>query len=210
MKSLDVLNQNGEVVDKVTLDVDIFDGKVNQSLIRQAVVIYLVNQRKGLASTKTKGEVRGGGRKPWRQKGTGRARVGSNRSPLWRGGGIIFGPKPKDYYKNLSKKMRTGALKSALNAKLNDEEIVIVENMNLQTCKTKDFVNTLKRLKLDTDKIKIVVCGIDENLKMCSRNLRKVKLEDAEHLTTYTALDCKKIVFTQDGLKKVEDRIKKG
>ena len=127
--SLPVLSVQGKEVEQIELEKRVFDGKISQALIHQAVVTYLANQRKGLASTKTRGEVRGGGIKPWRQKGTGRARVGSIRSPLWRGGGVTFGPKPHSYHKDLPQKMRTMALKSALNAKLRDKEISILSDL---------------------------------------------------------------------------------
>ena len=135
---LDVVNQKGKVVRTLELDQKVFDGKINMSLLHQAVVTYLANQRKGLASTKTRGEVRGGGRKPWRQKGTGRARVGSIRSPLWKGGGATFGPKPRDYSQKMPQRMKALALKSALNAKLNDKELMVIDDIKLRSHKTKE------------------------------------------------------------------------
>ena len=137
--SLPVLSTQGKKVEQIELEKRVFDGKISEALIHQAVVTYLANQRKGLASAKTRGEVRGGGIKPWRQKGTGRARVGSIRSPLWRGGGVTFGPKPHSYYKDLPQKMKAMALKSALNAKLRDKEILILSDLKVVSHKTKDF-----------------------------------------------------------------------
>ncbi|MCD6229119.1 MAG: 50S ribosomal protein L4 [Candidatus Omnitrophica bacterium] len=209
MKEIEVLNQEGEKIGNFTLDEKVFDGKVNITLIHQAVVTYLANRRKGIASTKTKSEVRGGGAKPWRQKGTGRARVGSIRSPLWRGGGIIFGPKPRDYSKKLPKKMKIGALKSALNAKLKDKEIVVVDGINLENYKTKSLLSILKKLKINSERVKLVVPTIEKNLKLASRNLEKVETETADNLNAYTALDCKKIIFTKQALEKIQERIKK-
>jgi large subunit ribosomal protein L4 len=209
MPKLDVLNQKGEVTGKIELDSKVFDGKLNYALMHQAVVSYLANQRKGTACSKTKGEVRGGGRKPWRQKGTGRARVGSIRSPLWRGGGVIFGPKPRDYYKKLPKRMRVLALKSALNAKMKDKEILILESLQLSKPKTKEFFNILKNLGLNGIKTRFVIEQLSRNLKLATQNLKDIDLELADSLTTYTTLDCKKIIFTKKSLLKVEERIKK-
>ncbi|MCM8773875.1 MAG: 50S ribosomal protein L4, partial [Candidatus Omnitrophica bacterium] len=190
-------------------DDKVFDGKVNYALIHQAVVTYLSNQRKGLASTKTRGEVRGGGRKPWRQKGTGRARVGSIRSPLWRKGAIIFGPKPHSYRKEMPKRMKALALKSALNVKFNDREIVVIDDLNLETYKTKELYKMLVNLGLSEQKVKIVTKSMEENLKKAVSNLEYCALEKASTLNTYKALDCKKLLFTVDALKLVEERIKR-
>lgn len=209
MSTLEVINQKGKKVESLKLDKDIFDGKVNNTLMHQAIVIYLSNQRKGLASTKTRGEVRGGGRKPWRQKGTGRARVGSNRSPLWEGGGTTFGPKPHSFHKDMNRKMKGLALKSALNAKLKDNEIIVVDDIKLNSFKTKELCEILGVLKLDKEKVKLVVGTIESNLKMSLNNLKKVNLEKAVNLTTYGALDCKKLVFTKTAFELVEKRIRK-
>ena len=209
MSSLEVFDLNGEVLERIELDNQVFDGQINEDLMHQAVVIYLSKQRKGLASTKTRGEVKGGGRKPWRQKGVGRARVGSIRSPLWRKGGVVFGPKPRLYRKEFPKKMRTLALKSALNAKLRDKEMMVLKDFIITTHKTKEFFRILKNLQLAGEKIRLVVDKIDENLKLASRNIEKVNLNTASTLTTYTTLDCKKLVFTKEALRKVEERIKR-
>lgn len=209
MPELDVLNINGEVVEKVELDSKVFDGKINSTLLHQAVVTYLANQRKGLASTKTRGEVKGGGRKPWRQKGTGRARVGSIRSPLWRGGGVVFGPKPRDYSKKLPQRMRVLALKSALNAKLRDNQMLVLDNINVNTPKTKNLFSILKNLKLINQKVRLALSRVDKNLKLASRNLEKVGIGLADNLTAYTVLDCHTVVFTKDSLLKIEEKIKK-
>jgi large subunit ribosomal protein L4 len=206
---IDVFDLEAKVVEKIELDKKIFDGKINDFLMHQAVVTYLANQRKGCASTKTRGEVRGGGRKPWRQKGTGRARVGSIRSPLWRGGGVVFGPKPRKFYKELPKRMKILALKSALNAKLQDNELMVIKELKVSSYKTKEFFKIVKNLKLNGEKVKFVVENLDKNIKLSSRNLEKVEVEIADNLNTYTALDCKKLIFTKEALKKVGERIKK-
>ncbi|MCM8831456.1 MAG: 50S ribosomal protein L4 [Candidatus Omnitrophica bacterium] len=206
---LPVLNTEGKEIDTITLNKTVFDGKVNMELLHQAVVTYLSNKRAGLASTKTRAEVKGSGRKPWRQKGTGRARVGSIRSPLWRKGGIVFGPKPHSFRKLLPQKMKIGALKSALNAKLLDNEILILDNILLNVPKTKEFFKILKNLKLTNLSLKFVVPKVDLNLRLASRNIPKIEILQAQNLNTYDALNCKKIIFTKEALAIVENRILK-
>ncbi|MCK4912781.1 MAG: 50S ribosomal protein L4 [Candidatus Omnitrophica bacterium] len=207
--SLPVLSIQGKEVEQIELEKKVFDGKISEALIHQAVVAYLANQRKGLASTKTRGEVKGSTAKPWRQKGTGRARVGSIRSPLWRGGGVTFGPKLRSYYKELPQKMKTMALKSALNAKLRDKEILILSDLEISSCKTKDFSKILKSLKLDGVKVRVVVGKLESNLKLATRNIKKVLLAKASDVHTKEVIDCKKLVLTKQSLKDMEERVKK-
>ncbi len=204
-----VLNTKGKEVEKIELDKKVFDGKVSFALIHQAVVTYLANQRKGLAAAKTRGQVRGGGAKPWRQKGTGRARVGSSRSPLWEGGGVTFGPKPHSYYKDLPKKMKILALKSALNAKLKDNQILILEGLKVDSNKTKDFSKIIGNLKLNAEKIRLVVETQDKNLKLASRNIKKVLLAKASDVHATEVIDCKRLVLTKNALRQIEKRVKK-
>ncbi|MDD3295921.1 MAG: 50S ribosomal protein L4 [Candidatus Omnitrophica bacterium] len=207
--TLSVLNDKGKAVEKINLDKEVFDGKVSLALIHQAVVAYQANQRKGLASTKTKGEVSGGGRKPWRQKGTGRARFGSSRNPVWRGGGTAFGPKPHSFYKELPRKMKTLALKSALNEKLNTSSIVVMDEINLKTHKTKGFVEIVNNIKLDGKKTRFVVENLENNIKIASRNIKKALLIKANDICTVEAVDCEYLVFTKGALRVAEERIKK-
>ncbi|MCK9616009.1 MAG: 50S ribosomal protein L4 [Candidatus Omnitrophica bacterium] len=207
--NISVLNTQGKEVAKLELDSSVFDGKIRNSLMHQAVVAHLANQRMGLASTKTRGEVSGGGRKPWRQKGTGRARVGSTRSPLWRKGGITFGPKPHSFRKDLPNRMKILALKSALNSKLQDKEMIILEGLKINSPKTKEVFGIVKKLKLDDLRIRFVVGSLDKNLKLSCRNLPNVMVDAAASLNTYYALDCKKIIFTKDALEVVMARVKK-
>ncbi len=209
MSKLEVYNQDGKKIKTLELDKEVFDRKVSEDLLHQAIVTFLANQRKGLANSKTKGEIRGGGRKPWRQKGTGRARVGSIRSPLWRGGGVVFGPKPRDYSKRMPKRMRILALKSALNIKLKDKEIMLVDNIEIKEAKTKVLFGILKKLKLDNIKTTLVIERIDKNIKLASRNLEHLEIEKADTLNSYNVLDCKKILFTLPAFKKTEERVKK-
>lgn len=207
--SLPVLSTQGKEIEQIELEKRVFDGKICEALIHQAVVTYLANQRKGLASTKTRGEIRGGGIKPWRQKGTGRARVGSIRSPLWRGGGVTFGPKPRSYYKDLPQKMRTMALKSALNAKFRDQEILIVSDLKITSHKTKDFSRIVKSLKLDGVKVRLVVEELDSNLKLATGNMKKILLARASDVHTTEVIDCKRLVVTKNALRQIEARVKK-
>jgi len=207
---LNVLNAQGVEAGTLKLSTKVFDGKVNPILMHQAVVAYFANQRKGLASTKTKGEVRGGGRKPWRQKGTGRARVGSIRSPLWRGGGITFGPRPHSYYKNLPKKMRVLALKSALNKKFKDGEILILKDLKVDSHKTKNVSSLINDLKLNKKKIRCVVTKVENAFKLACRNIKQVSLVEASNIHTAEVINCKVLVLTEGSLREIEKRIEKG
>ena len=207
--SLAVVDLSGKEVSTLELDKAIFDGVINDLLINQAEVMYLANQRKGLSCAKTRAEVKGSGSKPWRQKGTGRARVGSIRSPLWRSGGVVFAPKPRSYRKDMPKKMRTLALKSALNLKLQENGLMILDSMAVKEPKTKEFFAILKKLKLDSKKIRLVVEKIDENLKRSSRNVALADIARASDLSTYEAKNCKQLVFTKGAIAEVQKRIKK-
>ena len=206
---LGVFNARGKEVEKIELDGQVFDGTVKPTLIHQAVTAYLANQRKGLASAKTRGKVRGGGTKPWRQKGTGRARVGSIRSPLWKGGGVTFGPQPRSYYKELPKRMKVVALKSALNLKLKNDQILILEGLVLDSHKTKDFAKIVSNLKLADQRVRVVVEQIENNSKLAARNLQKVSLSKASDVHTTDIMDCKKLVLTKGALSQIQERVKK-
>jgi large subunit ribosomal protein L4 len=205
-----ILNIKGEKIEEIELDSILFDGKVNEPLLYQVIKMYLANKRKGNASTKTKGEVRGGGKKPWRQKGTGRARAGSIRSPLWRGGGVTFGPKPRDYSYKLPKKMRKLALKSSLNAKLRDDEILFLDKLELDKSKTKEFFQILKNLKLDSKKSLFILADISKNIRLSARNIPYVSIEEAKDVTAYDVLNYHFVVISQKALKSLIDRIKDG
>jgi len=204
-----IFDMKGQQLGAATLDPVVFDGKINHALMHQAVVAYLSNQRHGLAATKTRADVRGGGRKPWRQKGTGRARAGSSRSPLWRKGGTMFGPQPHSFYKDLPRRMKALALKSALNSKVQDNEMIVLDALSVGSYKTKELFGVIKNLKLETTKLKFVVDALDDKLKLSCRNLAKATIETAKNLTTYETLDCKKLVLTKNALKEVEERVKK-
>ncbi|MBD3246808.1 MAG: 50S ribosomal protein L4 [Candidatus Omnitrophica bacterium] len=204
-----VLDRKGKEKKNVTLDPAVFDGSVNKTLLHQAVVTYRANQRFGLAATKNRGEVRGGGKKPWRQKGLGRARVGSIRSPLWTGGGVTFGPQPHSYRKGFPKKMRVNALKSALNAKFADGALLVLNELKIKDGKTKEIAAMLKETGLHNEKVRFVVTDHDEKLKRATRNIPRVELCAAHTLTTYEALNCTRLIITEGALTALQERIKK-
>jgi large subunit ribosomal protein L4 len=201
-----VLDQSGKPVQELELPDEVFSYPVNDHLIYEAVVNYLANQRHGTASTKTRGEVSGGGRKPWRQKGTGRARAGSIRSPLWRHGGTVFGPKPRDYSYAIPKKARKNALKSALTAKLAENLIMVIDNINIAQPKTKEAANWLKNLNIDS--ALIVDSRENENLFRSVRNLPQAKAVDEGQLNVYDVLKYRWIIFSQRAFNSLVERLK--
>jgi large subunit ribosomal protein L4 len=174
MASVDVINQKGEKVNSIELDDTVFNAEIRDTLVQRVIVWQLAKRRSGTASTKTRGEISGGGKKPWRQKGTGRARAGTNRSPIWVGGGTIFGPKPRSYAFSLPKKMRKAALRSVLTAKLKDDQLTVIDKIELDAPKTKIFVDIMKTMGLEAKKILFVTAEKDETLLRSSRNLYQV------------------------------------
>lgn len=204
MPKVPVYNMEGKQVDEIELSDAIFGTEVNVPLLHQAVVACEANRRQGTASTKTRSEVRGGGRKPWRQKGTGRARHGSIRSPIWVGGGVVFGPKPRDYRQALPKKMRRAALKSALSAKVDSGDIVVLDSLSLPQIKTKRMAEILERLNVSGTAL-IVTADRDRNVELSARNIPGVSLRPAEGINAYEILKHRKLVITRDGVAKVEE-----
>ncbi|MBI4335164.1 MAG: 50S ribosomal protein L4 [Candidatus Omnitrophica bacterium] len=188
------------------LNPKVFDGEVNKALLYQVLRMYEANQRQGTASTKTRAAVSGGGRKPWAQKHTGRARAGSIRSPLWRGGGDIFGPHPRDYSYTLPQKIRQQALRSVLNSKYNERDLVVLDDIKVDNPKTKEFKKILTGLKLD-NKVLFVLESIDENLRLASRNLKEVALRRAADLNALDILKFKKLVLTRPALLILEKKL---
>jgi len=207
MANITVIDNKGKKVDSFGLDEKIFNGKVNKALLQQVVVMYLANQRKSSAKVKQKDEVRGGGRKPWRQKGTGRARAGSIRSPLWRGGGVTFGPEPKDWHYQVPKKIKRQALASSFNAKFKENSITIIDELKLESHKTKEFLSVLKALKLDTDKLIIISGKSDINLLRAARNMKKVAFVRAEDVNAYQVLVNDKILLEKKAMQIIEKRL---
>lgn len=203
MPKASLYNKAGDQVGEIQLTDEIFGVTVNEAVMHQAVVQYLASLRKGTASTKTRAEVRGGGKKPWRQKGTGRARVGSIRSPLWRGGGITFGPQPRSFEIKMPKKVQRLALKSALSAKFLAEEIIVVDSIDFEQPKTKEMVQILKAL--NAENALIVTNMEDVNIAKSARNIKGVKPLPANSLNVYDILKYNKLVLTKDAVATVEE-----
>ncbi|MDI3481386.1 MAG: large subunit ribosomal protein [Tepidanaerobacteraceae bacterium] len=197
-------NTKGEQVGEIELSDDIFGVKVRPDIMHRAVVNFLANQRQGTASTLTRGEVSGGGRKPWRQKGTGRARHGSIRSPLWRKGGIVFGPKPRSYSFALPKKLKRYALKSALSSKYVDNELIILDSLKMDSPKTKIMVEILKNIKADKKSL-IVLPDKDENVEKSARNLPGIKTTQVNTLNVYDILNHENLIITKEAVEKMEE-----
>src|SRR5262245_46825925 len=197
-------NNQGELEVKFPL---IEDAKGLQA-VHDTVVAYQAAQRMGTACTKTMGEVAGTGKKPWRQKGTGRARAGSFASPLWRGGGVVFGPKPRDYRKKVSQKTRQLALRKALSERLRSGDVLLIDDLKLESPKTKEFVSRLKALELKGTAL-IVSQAADKNLTLASRNVSQVSLTTGDALNTYDVLRPDKLVFTRGAFEQVEARLTK-
>jgi len=210
LTSLPIYNCAGKEVDSLKLDAAIFGGKVNKAAIYQAVVAYRANQRQGLAATKTRGEVSGGGKKPWKQKGTGRARVGSTRSPLWRHGGVVFGPHPKDFSYSLPQKIKTLALKSALCAKAQENNLIVLDALTIEKPKTKEAMGIFSNLKLLPVKSALLLLDkIDDNLKLAFRNIDFLTLQRAADANVYEVLSHQKLIITNVALGVLVKRLKK-
>ena len=198
-----VLNLEGQEVGKVSLDEKVFGAEYNEDLIHQAVVTYLANQRQGTKSTLTRSEVAGGGRKPWRQKGTGRARQGSIRAPQWVHGGVVFAPKPRDFEKKMNAQMKKGAFISALSAMMKENAIVVVDNMNIDA-KTKAAVKVLGALKTNR-RVTVVTENVNENALRAFANLADASVTTADILNTYDLVVSDYVVITKDAIKKIEE-----
>jgi len=198
-----VYNKEGEKIDNVQLDEEKFGGPIRSTLLRDAVIMYEANKRQGTASTKTRGEVAGGGKKPWVQKHTGRARAGSIRSPIWKGGGISFGPKPRDYSYTIPKKAKKLALFSALAARVRDNELVVVEDLNFDTPKTKQMIGILKALGMNGESCLIVIPKANEVVWKSARNIPHVKVMASAELNAYEVLKPKKILLTKEALSNI-------
>ena len=199
MPEVDLVNSKGETVGKISLPEEIFGQKVNPGLIHEALVSQLAAARQGTASTKTRGEVSGGGAKPWRQKGTGRARAGSNRSPLWRHGGIIFGPKPRSYRIAFPKKKRRNAMKQVLSEKIRVNRLKIIESLMLEERKTKKAKALLEKMGALVGTL-VVAKGRDANLSRAFANLPKVKLIPVENINIYDLLNYETIIIARDAI----------
>lgn len=204
MSKLSVLNTKGEKVSDITLNKNIWDITPNDAVIYDAVVLAQASQRQGTHDTKTRTEVSGGGRKPYRQKGTGHARQGSTRAPQWRGGGIVFGPHPRKYNKKQNRKERVLALKSALAYKNMLKEIIALDKLELESNKTKEMLEVLKNIKADKN-ILIVVAELTDNVILASRNIPKVVLLEASEINVLDLMSADNLVITTDAIKMVEE-----
>lgn len=203
--TLPVLTRGGEKSGEVTLPDGLFGVTPNEHVMHEAVTTYLANQRSGTASSKGRSDVRGGGRKPWRQKGTGRARIGSTRVSHWVGGGLAFGPQPRDFSGKLPKKIRRLALKSALSAKAAADEIKILENFKLEKVSTKEMASLLSAIGVGGEKVLLVIREGNKELFLSARNIPNLNVTLARELTTYHLLRAQTIVMTQSALETVEE-----
>ena len=199
----DLYNIKGEVVGDIEIADEIFGIDINEAVVHQAVVTYLSNQRQGTQSAKTRAEVSGGGKKPWRQKGTGRARVGSSRNPVWRHGGVAFAPKPRDYSKSLNKKMRRLAMKSVFSSKAAEKELYVLDELSFEAPKTKEMAAVLSNLKIG--RTLLVIDGNDINIIKSASNIPTMNCVDVGTLNVYEMLKYDNLLLTKDSLEKIQE-----
>lgn len=197
-------NTQGAAVGQIDLNDDVFGVEINEAVLHQVVKMQLANKRQGTQSTLTRAEVRGGGKKPWRQKGTGRARHGSIRSPIWRKGGVVFAPKPRDYRFSVPKKIRRLAMKSALSSKLKDQQLVVLNALSLPFPKTREMVGVLKNLNVN-DKALVVLAGSDVSVERACRNIPGIKLAFINTLNVLDILNHDKFIATEEAVRRIEE-----
>ena len=203
MANVSVYNMEGKEVGTIELNDAVFGVKVNEHLVHMAVVQQLANKRQGTQKAKTRSEVSGGGRKPWRQKGTGHARQGSIRAPQWKGGGVVFAPVPRDYSFKMNKKEKRAALKSALTSKVQGNNLIVLDELKLDEIKTKKFVAVMNNLKVE--KGLVVIAENDQNVVMSARNLADINTALANMINTYDIMKAKTVVLTKDAVAKIEE-----
>ena len=203
MAKVSVLNMEGKQVDEIELNDAVFGVEVKENLVHQAVLSQLANNRQGTQKAKTRSEVSGGGRKPWRQKGTGHARQGSTRAPQWTGGGVVFAPVPRDYSFKMNKKEKRIALLSALSSKVADNKIVVLDAFNLDEVKTKKFAEVMSNLKVD--KALVVIEGENKNVVLSGRNIPTIKVSATNEINTYDVLKYETLVVTKAAVEKLEE-----
>lgn len=203
MANVAVYNMEGKEVDKIELNDSIFGVEINEHLVHMAVLQQLANKRQGTQKAKTRSEVRGGGRKPWRQKGTGHARQGSIRAPQWTGGGVVFAPVPRDYSFKLNKKEKRAALKSALTDKVANAKLIVVDELKFEEIKTKNFAQVMKNL--DVNNGLVVVNENDVNVMMSAKNIADVKMALPNTINVYDIMKAGKVVLTKDAVKTIEE-----
>lgn len=204
MAEIDLIDQNNKSIGKTDLPDDIFGVAVRKGLLHEVVHNHLANKRQGTASTRTRGMVSGGGRKPYKQKGTGRARAGSNRSPLWKGGGTVFGPHPRDYSYKLPKKVKWSALSSALSAKLADGEVILIDNISVAEPRTRAVKGLLDNLGLKNN-VLIIVPERNDALELASRNIPRVNVARVSELNVYSILSHEKLLISKDAIEKMKE-----
>lgn len=205
MPKVALYDANGAQVGEIDLNEDIFGIEPNKAVLYEFVKMQLANKRTGNASTKTRAEVRGGGKKPWRQKGTGRARVGSSRNPVWKGGGIVFGPRPRDYSYKLPRKVRRLALKSALSSKVKGNTLVVVDELLMNEPKTKDMVKILSSLNVNQNNTLVVTSNDDINVSKSARNIPGIKPIKADFINVYDVLKYDTLLITKDAVARIEE-----
>ena len=203
MANVSVLNMEGKEVGTIELSDAVFGVEVNEHLLHMAVVQHLANRRQGTQKAKTRSEVRGGGKKPWRQKGTGHARQGSTRAPQWTGGGVVFAPVPRDYSFKMNKKEKRGALKSALTSRVNENKLIVVDELKLDSIKTKDFVTVMNNIKVD--KALVVLDGENQNVVLSARNIPDVQTASVNTINVYDILKYNTLVLTKEAVAKIEE-----
>jgi large subunit ribosomal protein L4 len=204
MPKVNVLDMDGSQVGELELSESVFGIEPNEAVLHDAVVMQQASQRRGTHAVKNRSAVRGGGRKPWKQKGTGRARHGSIRSPIWVGGGVVFGPTPRSYAYKLPKKVRRLAIRSALSSKVKEDGLVVLDRLSLEAPKTKEMVKVLQNLKANR-KALVVSDGVDQNLTLSARNIPGVKVIDAQGLNVLDVLNHDKLIITRDAVSRVEE-----
>ena len=206
MRELPVYDQTGDKVGDMSLGSDVFGAEINEHVVHRAVTAQLAAKRTGTADTKNRSEVKGGGQKPWRQKGTGRARHGSIRSPLWSGGGTTFGPsKERNYKKDIPQKEKQLAVKSALTDKVNEEQLLAVDEFEFTKPQTKQMVGVLEDLELVDQKVLLVLADKDENVYKSARNIPGVRVTTADRITVYDILNCDQLVMVKEAINRVEE-----
>ena len=203
MPNVALYDITGKVIGDIELSENVFGQPVNEPVLHQVVVAHLANCRQGTQSAKTRSEVSGGGKKPYRQKGTGRARQGSTRAPRWTHGGVVFAPKPRDYSQKVNAKVRRIALKSALSSKVADSELIVFDALNIEAPKTKEMVKVLKAV--EAEKALIVLADKDETVERAAANIPGVKTTQVGTLNTYEVLKYKKLILTKDSVAKIEE-----
>lgn len=204
MPKVALFNMEGSQIGEVELNEEVFGIEPNEAVVHEAVVMQLAGLRQGTQAAKTRAEIRGGGKKPWKQKGTGRARAGTTRSPLWRKGGVIFAPKPRDYSYSIPKKKRRLALKSVLSAKVNGGDIIVLDQLAFEAPKTKDMVKVLSSLKVEK-KALVVTADNNGNVPESARNIPGIKPLSALGINVYDLLNHDKLIITRDAIAKVEE-----